>query len=156
MTQMPQSSQTSEMVGQDPQGEAPAPAFRPYLPSTEPQKRSRLPLVLVGLSVVLTVGGLAFWSSRPDAAESAVVDVGRMTPEQLAENASMAAAMELLRRLDQGPPAERAACSRAMNGPRSARLTRNLAMARALQQQKRANEMRLRAEREMRMAEEGY
>lgn len=156
MTQMPQSSQTPDMVSQDAEGETPAPAFRPYLPSEEPPSRSRLPWIFLGLSAILILGGLVFWSGRPAEAESAVVDVSKMTAEQLVKDASMAAARELIRRLDDGTPAERTAASGAMDGRQSARLTRNLAMARALEQQKRANEMKLRMERDRRMAEQGY
>ena len=157
MTQMPQSDQTSGAMSQDAQGETPAPAFRPYLPSEQPPERSRLPLVFIGLSVLLVIGGLVFWATRPDTAEAerAVVNYRQMTAEQLAENASVSAARELVRRLSHGTAAERAAASSVTNRPRSARLARNLAMAMALKQQKRAYEMRLRVQRNMRMAEEG-
>lgn len=158
MTQTPDPSQTCETVSQDAEGEATAPAFEAYLPSEAPQERSRLPWVLLGLSAVLIVGGLVYWSTRPDSAEAenTPIDFRKMTVEQLAENASMEAAVELLRRQREGSRAERAAASKAIDRPRSARLTRNLAMAMALQQQNRANQMHVRMERERQMAERGY
>jgi hypothetical protein len=158
MTQMPQSSRTSETMNQDDQGEKPAPAFQAFLPSAEPPKRSRLPLVFLGLGVLVLIGGLLFWGGGPDGAEAdkPAVDVRQMTAEQLAEVASVPAARELVRRRRHGTPAEQAAAASVMNHPSSARLARNLAIATALEHQNRANEMRVNMERDIRMAEEGY
>lgn len=157
MTQIQEPNETSETVSPEAQGEAPPPVFRPYVHNAAPPKQSRGPLVFVGLSVVVLIGGLAFWSGQPDTAEaeSAVVPVSQMTAEQLAEKASPAAARELVRRLLHGTEAEHAGVAAVMNRPRSPRLQRNMAMAMALEQQKRANDMRLRTEREIRMAEQG-
>jgi len=157
MTQMQGPNEMPEPASPDPQGEAPPPVFRPYVHTPEPTKQSRGPLVFFGLSVVVLIGGLAFWSGTPDQAEaeSPAVPVGEMTAEQLAEKATPAAARELVRRMLHGTEAEHAGAAAVMNRPRSARLNRNLAMGMALEQQKRANDMRLRAEREIRMAEYG-
>ncbi len=157
MTQTPQSDEIPGTVSQDDQGETPPPAFRPYRPP-EPIRRSRKGLVFIGLSVVVVMGGLVFFSGGPDEAEGhkAPVDVRKMTAEQLAKDSSPGAARELVRRLLHGTQAEHIAASNVMNRPRSQRLSRNLAMAMALEQQKRANDMRLRTQREMRLAEEGY
>ncbi len=146
------------MAGQDTQDEKSAPVLQAYLPSEAPQERSRMPLVFIILSVVLVIGGLLFWNVEPDEArgKKASPDFGKMTAEQLAGNASMSAATELVRRMFQGTPAERTAASSMMSRPRSARLARNLAMAMALEQKKRADDMRIRMEGNMRMAEEGY
>ena len=158
MTQIPQSSESSQAPSQDRQADTASPEFRPYVPDPEPPERSRLPLILAGVSVALLIFGLVFWKKSPDAAEAdtKVLDVSQMTAEQLAEDASAAAARELVRRLLHGAPAERAAASSVMKRPRSPRLMRNLAVAMALAQQKRANDMRLSVERETRMMEEGY
>ena len=158
MTQIPHPSESPQTTGQDRQAQPTAPSFEPYVPSQEPPRRSRLPLVLGAASVVVLVCGLVFWKSQPDAAEAdtKVVDVGQMTVDQLAEDAGPLAARELVRRSLYGAPAESAAASSAMNHPRSPRLARNLAVAMALEQQKRANDMRIRNEREMRMVEQGY
>lgn len=156
MTQMHQPNQTSEMMSQDSPGDAP-PTFRAYVPAPEPEPHSRRMLVFVGLSVVVIIAGLVFWSG-PDEVEAkpAKADVSTMTAEQLAENSSPRAAKELIRRMYHGTEAERAPAARVINSPQSPRLRRNLAMAMALQMQNRANAMRVRNEREMRMAEQGY
>ena len=158
MTQTPQSSPAPDTTGRGPEGEAPAPAFKPYLPSEEPEKHSHLPWIIMGLALAVMIGGILFWPSGPDEADAdnASLEVGKMTPAQLAKDASMASAVELLRRMHEGTAPEKAACSEAMNRHRSPRLTRNLAMSRALTAQKRANEMRVRMERDTRMAERGY
>jgi len=157
MTQMPQSSGSSGMGEQEPQDQAPAPAFQAYLPSTERPKHSPRMLIVAGAMMLVVIAGLAIWTSGPDDAEAeAPVDVGKMTPEQLVKDASMGAARELLRRQHEGTPAERAAANKAMSGSRSARLTRNLAMAMALRQQNRAHEMNVRMRREMQTAERGH
>jgi len=161
MTEMPESSESSETAGQDAQGEESeksAPAFEPYLPSEAPQERSRKPLVFLILAVILVIGGLLFWNVEPDEAggKKPRPDFKKMTAEQLAEDASSSAAVELVRRMFHGTPAEHKAASSVMSRPRSPRLSRNLAMAMALEQQKRAGEMGLRMERDTRMAEEGY
>lgn len=158
MTEIPESNETSEMAGQDTQDEKSAPAFQAYLPSEAPQKRSRMPLVFMILAVVLVIGGLLFRNAEPDEAKGkkARANFSKMTAEQLAKNASLSAATELVRRSSHGTPAERAAASSMMNRPRSPRLSRNLAMAMALELKRRADNMRVRTERNMRMAEEGY
>jgi len=156
MTQMPQSNQTSGMTGQDPQDEAPT--FRRYVSSPEPAAHSRRMMIFMGLSIVTIIAGLIFWNGGPDEADAkpAKADVTKMTAEQLAENSSHAAAKELIRRMHHGTDTERDAAVRVVNGPVSPRLRRNLAMAMALQAQKRANAMHARSEREMRLAEQGY
>ena len=158
MTQMPQSNRTSETMSQGPPGDAPAPVFRPYVPSAEPGGHSRRPLVFMALSVVVGIVGMVFWSGRPDEAEAknAKADVSKMTPAQLAEDSSPPAAKELVRRMYHGTDAQRAAASHVVNNVRSPRLRRNLAMAMALETQKRANAMRARTQREMQMSEQGY
>jgi len=158
MTHVPPSSETPQMMGQDPSDEAPAPAFRPFLPEEESPKHSRWPLVVLGLSVVLVIGGLVYRSTRPAEAkaQTPVQDVGSMTSDELAKNASAAAARELVRRMLDGTPAEQAAVSSLMTHPQSPRLARNLAMAMALAQQKRASQMRLQVERNIQMVERGY
>ena len=158
MTGIPESNETSEMAGRDAQDEQSAPVFRPYVPSEVPQKRSCISLVLMILSVGLIIGGLLFWKTEPDEAKGkkAPPNFSKMTAEQLAENASMSAAVELVRRAFHGTPAERSAASRVMSRPRSSRLSRNLAMAMALEQKKRAEDRRVSVEREMRRVEEGY
>lgn len=158
MTEVPESSGTSETMSPDPQSDAPAPAFRPYATRTVPQRRPRTGLVFVGLSVVVVIGGLVFWSGGSNAEEkdATVRDVKKMTAEELAEDSSPRAAKERVRRMFHGTPAEHAAASGVMSRPRSARLSRNMAMAMALEQQQRANRMRMRVERETRLAEQGY
>jgi len=101
---------------------------------------------------------MVFWSGGPDEADAkpAKADVTTVTAAQLAENSSHTAAKELVRRMYYGTDTERAAATRVINGPQSPRLRRNLAMAMALQAQKRANAMHARNMREMRLAEEGY
>lgn len=157
MTQTPQSDEISRTVSQDAQRETSPPAFRPYRPP-EPIRRSRKGLILIGLSVVAVIGGMVFFSTGPDEAEGhkAPIDVRKMSAEQLARDSGPGAARELVRRLLHGTQAEHIAASNVMNRPRSQRLSRNLAMAMALEQQKRANDMRLRTQREMRLAEQGY
>ena len=158
MTETPQPNETPEGTGQNTEGEAPAPTFRPYVPVGDPPMRSRLPLILGCLGVVVLIAGLAIWIGAPEEAEAkpAKVSVRKMTAGQLADNAGFDAARELVRRMLHGTPAEHAAASAVMNPPRSPRLARNLAMAMALEQQKRANAMNLRVQREMQRAEEGY
>ena len=158
MTEMPESSQTPEMMDQEPQDEAPSPAFEPFLPSVEPPKRSRVPIVFAVLGVLVLVGGLVFHGRGADKAEAknVAVDYTQMTAEKLGEDSSPGAARELVRRFFSGEPAERAGAASVMHSPHSPRLTRNLAMAMALEQQKRAQAMRVNVERNMRMAEQGY
>jgi len=162
-TPMPQSSDAPQTPYQAPQApadqpETAAPVFQAYLPPEAPPGRSRLPLALAVLGGVVLVVGWAFYRGRPDEAEAKppAIDVASMTAAELAEDAGPAAARELVRRLLEGTPAEHAAAAAVMNTPPSPRLARNLAMAMALAQQKRANEMRVRAARHMRMAEQGY
>ena len=158
MTQVPQWNETSETTSQEGQDEAPAPAFEAYLPSEEPPKRSRLPLVFLGVGVVVMIGGLIFLGGRSDEpkAKKPKVDVRQMTAEQLAEAASVPAARELIRRRNEGDAAERAAAASVMSHPGSARLARNLTIAMALEQQKRANDMAVSMERDNRMARRGF
>jgi len=82
--------------------------------------------------------------------------VGKMTAAQLADDASPKAARELVRRMLHGTEAEHVAARAVMNTPSSPRLSRNIAMAMALEQQARADKMRLDVAREVRTAEEGY
>ena len=157
MTEMPQSNEMPETTGPDAQGDPP-PTFAPYVPPAAPAAPSRRPLIFIGLSVVVVIIGLVFWSGEPDEADAKPVkaDVSKMTAQQLAEDSSPRAAKELVRRMYHGTNAERATASSVINHPQSQRLRRNLAMAMAYEMRNRANTMRNRAEREMQMAEEGY
>ena len=160
MTQVPQPpplpGNAPTSAAQPPAGDAPAPAFVPILPRPAPPQSSRTPLIIFGVCVVALIVGVIISGTRPEAAEAkAAKPVTEMTADELAEDASMPAARELVRRMCDGTPAEHADASRVMTSPRSPRLARNLAMAMALAQQKRANEMRLRVEREQRMMMEG-
>ena len=161
MTQVPQpppvGGNVPPPVAQPPDGDEAAPAFVPILPTPTPPKSSRTPLIIFGVCVVALIGGVIISCTRPDAAdaEDAAKPVAEKTAEVLAEDASMPAARELVRRMCDGTAAEHAEASRVMTAPRSPRLARNLAMAMALAQQKRANDHRLRVEREMQMIEQG-
>jgi len=156
MTEKHETDQTPEAVSPGPQPETPPPVFRPFVEAPQP-KQSRGPLLFIGLSVAVLLGGVAFWNNQPDQAEAqpAVVAVNQMTAEQLAKRADPAAARELVRRLFHGTEAEHAGAAAVMNRPRSMRLSRNLAMAMASENQKRASEMKLRVEREIRETEQG-
>ena len=154
----PPPSSVPEPVSQGPEDEAPVgPPFVAILPGPAPARSSRTPLIVFGVCVVALIGGIIFTCTRPDSAEAepTATPVSAMTAAELGEDASMPAARELVRRMLQGTSAEHAEAARVMNAPRTPRLARNLAMAMALAQQKRANDMRLRNEREIRMYEQG-
>ena len=101
--------------------ESPQPVRRPYVHNALPPKGSRGPLIFVALSVLVLIGGMAFWSGSPDhaEAENVAMPVTQMTAEQLAEKASPAAARELVRRLLHGTEAENASAAAVMSRPRS-------------------------------------
>jgi hypothetical protein len=167
MTEITQPDPTPEDPTQDGQDEDPTQdgqdensevTFTPYLPSTEPQEPSRKPWMILGGCVLLVVGGVLFWPDSTDDAAAADTppDVRKMTAEQLGQEGSMLAAVELVRRTYEGTPAQRSAAARVMDRPPSTRLRRNLAMAMALRQQKRATDRNARMAREMRGIEEAY
>lgn len=157
MTHIPQSSEAPDTADASADGDAPARTFEAYLPEPAPVRPSRTPLIVAGACVAALVAGLVFWSGEPDAAEaqSPVLDVSKMTPDQLAEDASMAAAHELARRMVSGTPDQQFTASRAISYHRTPRLSRNLAMAMALEQQKQQQEMRLEVERNRQMVMDG-
>ena len=150
MTQITPPNDPPAEPGQPSEGEAPAPTFKPFIRESAPAKPSRKPLIIVAVSVALIVVGLIFFTGGPDDAEAkpAVLDVGALSADELAQNASAVAARELARRMTEGSPAERAAAGSALNRRSSPRLIRNFAMAMALQQQKKANDMNLRIQRD--------
>ena len=157
MTRIPQPSKRPDDVAGRPEGDAPARTFEPIL--SDPVSRpSRKPLIFLGLSILVLIGGLIFCSGKPDAAEatSPKLEVGKMTAEELAKDASPSAARELARRMVRGTPGEHAAASGAINCWSSPRLARNMAMAMALEVQKRPQEMVRQMEMNQRMMMEGH
>ncbi|KKL85687.1 hypothetical protein LCGC14_1952230 [marine sediment metagenome] len=143
MTQSPQSSDPTDAVDQCPQDDAPPEGFQMPLPSPPPPKLSRKPLILVGVSVVLLIGGVIFCKGKPDSARAKPprLPVGTMTSDELAKNASSAAAVELARRMAEGTPEQRASASIAVNHWSSPRLVRNMAWAMALDMQTKQAQM---------------
>ena len=117
----------------------------------------RKPLIILGVSVLVVVGGLIFGSGTPKPVQATIpkLDVANMTAEELADNGSFQAARELTRRMTSGTMNDRAAVSIAINARKSMRLGRNLASAMALEQQKRMQNMVRQVEGNRRMAEDG-
>ena len=154
MAEIPQCDPTPVPAIQDGQDETAEVTFTPYLPSAEPEEPSRKPWMILGGCLLLVIGGWLFW---PDdfgkVAPDTPPDVSKMTEQELAEEGSMLAATELVRRMNEGTLAQRSAASRVMDRPPSVRLRRNIGMAMALQSQKRATDMNARMAREMQKAE---
>ena len=157
MTQTPQGSDAPDTASPSTDGDAPAQSFRPFLDAPAPVKPSRKPLILLGGAVLLVVGGLIFWSGGPDDVEarSAAPNYRTMTAEELAKDAGSMAAMELARRMVNGTPAEQASASSAFNHWPSPRLARNLAMAMAVESQKKQQQRMRELEIQQRMVEYG-
>ena len=127
---------------ESPESEESAPVFTPVLSDPLPESAGRKPLILLGVAIVAIIIGVIFCGGDPDTAKAkpAPLDVANMTAEELAKNASPPAARELARRIAEGTGEEQSAAAAAMRNSPSPRLARNMAMAMALQQQKRQME----------------
>ena len=117
----------------------------------------RTPLILMGVAGVPVVVGLIVLGGKGDAAEdkTRLPAVSGMTVEELPADASLLAARELARRTVTGTPAEQAAASSAITRCTDPRLRRNLAMAMALEQQKKQQQVMRRLEVNRRMVMDG-
>ncbi|KPK83517.1 MAG: hypothetical protein AMJ81_08080 [Phycisphaerae bacterium SM23_33] len=157
MTQIPQPNEAPDRADAPPDSGGPAQTFQPILYDAAPKKPPRNLLIVVGACVLSAVVGLIFCRGKPHAAQAntPALDVGSMSAQELAESASVPAARELARRMVSGTPAEQAAASSAITCRRSPRLARNLAMAMALEQQKRQQQLMLQMRRHQQMAVEG-
>ena len=157
MTQMQQADPMSSQDNPNPADPDSAPSFQPYLADRTPAKPSRaLVIVLCAAAGLMLVGWIVTRGGPDDAkAKPAKVPMAQRTAEALATDASAAAAQELARRMSEGTPAERAAAAGAIQTHPSARLTRNMAMAMALEAQKRQNAMMVEMQRRMREVEHG-
>ena len=114
-----------------------------------------VPVVMVLAAIVLVVGVIT--GGGPDKAQGKPqpLRVGKMTEVELARNASADAAFELARRMSRGLPAQRVAAANATRLHGSPRLMRNMAMAMAVEAQRRQQEMQRRMAQRVRWAEEG-
>jgi len=158
MTQMSQPNDVPEMGQPAAEGESPPQVFTAIHHEPEPPKSMRKLLIPAGVAVVVIVGGLIFCRGKPDEAEAKKPkpNYATMTADDLAQDASVPAARELSRRMTTGTQAEHMAAAGAIDRWRSARLTRNMAMAMALAAQKKALDGNVRMNRDQRMAREGY
>jgi len=161
MTQIPESSDGAQGVqtaGQN-GGGGPTQQFTPLIVKSGPKPPPHRLYIFLGVCVVVSVVGFIFCAGKPEKAEAktkpTMLDFRNMTSRELAENASAAAARELARRMFHGTEAERASASSAVNCWSSPRLGRNMAIAMALEQQKKAQELARRMEEERRMMMEG-
>ena len=150
MTQTPQPNEGPAQAPQGSDAEAPAPSFTPIIYEPVSARPSRKLLIFAGVAVVVMALSLVLWPSTPDTAEAEglPLDVANMTATQLAEDASPAAARELARRMIRGTMEQQKQASLAISQCRSPRLARNLAMAMALENQKKQQQMMLQAERQ--------
>ncbi len=154
MTQIPQSSNTQQAADQGPDGDDPAQSFTAILPEPVQSGPPRKLLVVGGVAVVIAILGMIFSGGEPDSAKAkapAALDAAGMTSQELAENAGFMAARELARRMMDGTPAEQASVTSILHRYRTPRLARNLAMAMALEQQKKQQEWMREAELDRQM-----
>ena len=159
MTQMPQPSDTTQPTPSGEEGDTPQRTFRPVVYEQPPDKPSHKPLILLGVSVLLVIGGLIFSGPKADDAQakSATPDYRSMTADELAKDASVPAAQQLAHRMFNGTQPQKAAVSSAIMQHRRPRLARNMAMAMALEQQKKQQEMmRTMQQRQQEMVEGGW
>jgi hypothetical protein len=115
-----------------------------------------VPIILSAAAVVFIIGWvLTRGGPEQVKAMPSGLRVRRMTATELASDAGVAAGEELARRMTHGTPSQQAAVASAIHTHRSPRLTRNLAMAMALEAQRKQQGMMTEAERTRRMAMDG-
>ncbi len=146
---MPQSTGDGEAAG----------SFTPILFDPPAPGASRKGLYFLGGCVALIVLGVLWQLVKPESTEAKSEppppDYTVMTVDQLVQNASPGAAHELAKRMVNGQPADQAAAAVAIRNCSNPRLARNLAMAIALEQQKKQKQMMQEIERQVEFVE-GY